>query len=153
MLCLGPKKSFCHQGLNSWPRAWHSIPMIRAKCDTTQLFRRPNYRPDLIIILLMLLHFIYLFATIYHLGQYTKPSTHSTKEPHDWFHSRKTWGLQVLGGPSIYSHELYQYRYCRNATLCLLLFEAIITQWTRHKLWMNRPPWTNYSLGIKSTEM
>ena len=26
---------FCHQGSNSWSRAWHSIPMIRAECDTT----------------------------------------------------------------------------------------------------------------------
>ena len=30
-----------HQGSNSQPSAWYSIPMIRAKCDTTQLFRRP----------------------------------------------------------------------------------------------------------------
>ena len=31
-----------HQGLNSWPRAWHSVAMFRAKFDITQLSRRPN---------------------------------------------------------------------------------------------------------------
>ena len=38
MLCLDPKRVGHHRGSNSWPRAW---PMIRAKYDTTQLFRRP----------------------------------------------------------------------------------------------------------------
>ena len=36
------KRVCCPQGVNSWPRAWRSIPMIRAKCDTTQLFRLPK---------------------------------------------------------------------------------------------------------------
>ena len=36
------KRVCCHQGLNSWPRAWCIVPMIRAECDTTQLFRRPK---------------------------------------------------------------------------------------------------------------
>ena len=38
--CAWVQKRFCcHRGSNSWPRAWHSEPMFRAKCDTTQLFR------------------------------------------------------------------------------------------------------------------
>ena len=40
--CAGARKRVCcHQGCNSWPRAWRSEPMIRAECDTTQLFRSP----------------------------------------------------------------------------------------------------------------
>ena len=36
------QKRVCgHQGFHSRPRTWHSFPMIRAKCDTTQLFRYP----------------------------------------------------------------------------------------------------------------
>ena len=27
---------------DSWPRAWCIVPMIRAECDTPQLFRRPK---------------------------------------------------------------------------------------------------------------
>ena len=37
MLCLSEKRVCCHQGTNSWPRALWSVPMFRAKCDTTQL--------------------------------------------------------------------------------------------------------------------
>ena len=40
--CTWVWKRICSQrGSNSRPRAWCSVPMIRAKCDTTQLFRRP----------------------------------------------------------------------------------------------------------------
>ena len=40
--CAWVQKRVCyHQGLNSWPRAWASVPIFRVKCDTTQLFRRP----------------------------------------------------------------------------------------------------------------
>ena len=42
--CAWVWKRVCHhQGLNSQPRAWHSVLMIRAECDTTQLFRRPRH--------------------------------------------------------------------------------------------------------------
>ena len=41
--CAWVRKRVCHhQGSNSWPRSWHSVQMIRALCDTTQLFRRPQ---------------------------------------------------------------------------------------------------------------
>ena len=37
-------KRVCHHwGLNSQPMAWCSVPMIRAECDTTQLFRQSLY--------------------------------------------------------------------------------------------------------------
>ena len=40
--CAWVQKRVClHWGSNSQPRAWHSEPMFRAKCDTTQLFRCP----------------------------------------------------------------------------------------------------------------
>ena len=43
---LVSKKRVCpHWGSNLRPRAWHSVPVIRAECDTTQLFRRA--RPGL----------------------------------------------------------------------------------------------------------
>ena len=44
MLCLGPKKSFHHRGSNSQPKAWRSVPIIRAEWDTTQLFRHPRVK-------------------------------------------------------------------------------------------------------------
>ena len=41
--CAGVlKRVSCHRGSNSWPRAWHSVPMFRAKCDSTQLSRCPT---------------------------------------------------------------------------------------------------------------
>ena len=41
--CAWVQKRVCHhRGSNSRPRAWHSVPMIRAECDTTQLFGRPK---------------------------------------------------------------------------------------------------------------
>ena len=38
---LGSEKEFVVTKDMAWPRAWRRIPMIRAKCDTTQLFRCP----------------------------------------------------------------------------------------------------------------
>ena len=39
--CAWVWKRVCDpQGSNSWPRAWRSMPMFRAKCDTTQPYRR-----------------------------------------------------------------------------------------------------------------
>ena len=40
--CAWVRKRVCHhRSSNSWPRAWLSIPMIRAESDTTQLFKHP----------------------------------------------------------------------------------------------------------------
>ena len=41
--CSAWVRSVCHhRGSNSWPRVWCRLSMFRAKCDTTQLSRRPS---------------------------------------------------------------------------------------------------------------
>ena len=41
--CTWVQKRVCHNhGSNSLPRAWRTIIMIRAKCDTSQLFSCPS---------------------------------------------------------------------------------------------------------------
>ena len=37
------KRVCCHRGWISHPRTWRSVPMIRAKCDTTQLWSNVGY--------------------------------------------------------------------------------------------------------------
>ena len=45
--CAWVQKRVCHhRDSNSQPRAWCSVPMIRAKCDITQLFRCPYHSSD-----------------------------------------------------------------------------------------------------------
>ena len=57
MLCMGPKRVCCHRGLNSQPRAWHIVPIFRAKCDTTQLSKHPKIFSVVKISILRLLIF------------------------------------------------------------------------------------------------
>ena len=46
--CAWVRERVCHHwGLYLRPRAWRSIPMIRAECDTTQLFRHPYHKFNL----------------------------------------------------------------------------------------------------------
>ena len=63
MLCLGLKRVCCHQGLNSQPRAWRSVLIFRAKCDTTQLSRCSNRKKHFVIICGIFLNFAFKIKT------------------------------------------------------------------------------------------